>query len=208
MSNKKQEPEFVVTDRRRFSADDDQAKTQPAPEAEEPAAEPKHTPANVVEMPKAATPAESAAADWSTEAQAPPPPPSARERADGERAYRQSTDAMDEQLRTHVGAQAVSEEFKITFERVVEPFVFTAMMQLGLVGQEGAQRQVDIIGARQTIDTLSYLQEKTKGNLTKEETGILENTLYQLRMHYLEITNALARAVQNPPSGGPATPKK
>jgi hypothetical protein len=60
---------------------------------------------------------------------------------------------------------------------------------------------VDIIGARQTIDTLSLLSEKTKGNLTAAEGNFLQNSLYELRMAYVEVTNALAR----PPQPGPAT---
>jgi hypothetical protein len=57
-----------------------------------------------------------------------------------------------------------------------------------------------LIGARQTIDTLSLLSEKTKGNLTLSEENFLQNCLYELRMAYVEVTNALAR--------GPETPAK
>jgi Domain of unknown function (DUF1844) len=39
--------------------------------------------------------------------------------------------------------------------------------------------------AKFIIDTLGMLQEKTKGNLTPEETKLLENLLYELRMAYL-----------------------
>ena len=39
--------------------------------------------------------------------------------------------------------------------------------------------------AKFLIDTLGMLQEKTKGNLTKEEAEFLENLLYELRMVYL-----------------------
>ena len=42
----------------------------------------------------------------------------------------------------------------------------TAMLQLGLMQEEGGQPRIDLIGARQTIDTLGLLAEKTKGNLT------------------------------------------
>jgi hypothetical protein len=77
----------------------------------------------------------------------------------------------------------------------------TALVQMGFMGQEGNQRRVDIVGARQSIDAINLLQEKTKGNLTPAEAAMLEDVLYDLRMKYLEITNALARAVQNPPEG-------
>lgn len=189
MANKK-EPEFVVSDRRRFT---DEGETQSQPEARPQEPEQKAGPVPVPEP--EAKPAEKQ-----------PAPPTAEERAEGHRAYKQSTDALDTQLRKEVGAQAVSDEFKVSFERVLEPFYVTAMMQLGLMGQEGPQRRVDIIGARQTIDTLNYLQEKTKGNLSQAEADLFENVLYQLRMQYLEITNALARAAQNPQSGGPVIP--
>jgi len=39
--------------------------------------------------------------------------------------------------------------------------------------------------AKFLIDTLGMLKEKTKGNLTAEETNLLENVLYELRMAYL-----------------------
>jgi hypothetical protein len=78
----------------------------------------------------------------------------------------------------------------------------TAMMQLGLMHEQGGQPGVDLIGARQTIDTLGMIAEKTKGNLTPKEQGFLQNCLYELRMAYVEVTNALARSPQTP---GPVT---
>jgi hypothetical protein len=46
------------------------------------------------------------------------------------------------------------------------------------------------------------IAEKTKGNLTPKEQGFLQNCLYELRMAYVEVTNALARPPQAP---GPIT---
>ena len=40
--------------------------------------------------------------------------------------------------------------------------------------------------AKQTIDLLGMLREKTKGNLSKEEEDLLDNLLYNLRMKYVE----------------------
>lgn len=39
--------------------------------------------------------------------------------------------------------------------------------------------------AKFLIDTLAMLREKTKGNLTREESALLENVLYELRMQYV-----------------------
>jgi hypothetical protein len=75
-----------------------------------------------------------------------------------------------------------------------------------MMHEEGGQPRIDLIGARQTIDTLGLLQEKTKGNLTSAESNFLQNCLYELRMAYVEVTNALARPPQAPP-GAPAGSK-
>ena len=40
---------------------------------------------------------------------------------------------------------------------------------------------------KHAIDTLAILEEKTKGNLTSEETQLLEGVLHQLRMSYLQV---------------------
>jgi len=46
--------------------------------------------------------------------------------------------------------------------------------------------QEDLEQARYIIDVLGILQEKTQGNLTQEESGLLEGLLYELRMKYVE----------------------
>ncbi len=62
----------------------------------------------------------------------------------------------------------------------------TALFQLGLVqGPEGKMDR-DLTGARQTIDIIALLEEKTKGNLTDQEQKILTETLFQLRMAFVE----------------------
>jgi hypothetical protein len=94
-----------------------------------------------------------------------------------------------------------AKDFEITFERFMASLYMTAMVQLGLMRQQGEQPRIDLIGARQSIDTLSLIGEKTKGNLTSTEENFLQNSLYELRMAYVEVTNALAR----PPQPGPAT---
>jgi len=56
----------------------------------------------------------------------------------------------------------------MSFERFMASLYMTAMMQLGLMHEQGGQPGVDVIGARQTIDTLGMIAEKTKGNLTRK----------------------------------------
>jgi hypothetical protein len=126
-----------------------------------------------------------------------PPPPSMAEQDAQAAAYRQSARDVDSQVELS-GHSA--KEFEMTFERFLASLYMTAMLQLGMMREQGQQPRVDIIGARQTIDTLSLIGEKTKNNLTAAEENFLQNSLYELRMAYVEVTNALAR----PPKPGPA----
>jgi hypothetical protein len=124
-------------------------------------------------------------------------PTAAEQKAQAD-AYRESSDALDSRVELS-GHSA--KEFEMTFERFMASLYMTAMMQLGLMHQQGEQPHMDIIGARQTIDTLALLAEKTKGNLTSTEENFLQNSLYEVRMAYVEVTNALSR----PPQPGAAT---
>lgn len=47
----------------------------------------------------------------------------------------------------------------------------------------------DLPNAKQTIDLLGMLREKTKGNLTPDEEKLFENLLYDLRMRYVRATH-------------------
>ena len=50
------------------------------------------------------------------------------------------------------------------------------------------KKEENLVQAKFLIDTLGMLKEKTKGNLTQEETDFLENILYELRMQYISKT--------------------
>jgi hypothetical protein len=128
-----------------------------------------------------------------------PAPPTASEQQAQHDAYRQSSRDLD--TRVELGGHS-AKELEVSFERFMASLYMTAMMQLGLMHEQGGQPGVDLIGARQTIDTLGMIGEKTRGNLTPKEQGFLQNCLYELRMAYVEVTNALARPPQAP---GPST---
>lgn len=49
------------------------------------------------------------------------------------------------------------------------------------------KKQKDMMMAKHTIDTMSLLQEKTKGNLTAEEKDFVETSLYDLKMRYVKM---------------------
>lgn len=80
------------------------------------------------------------------------------------------------------------------FETLVSYLSTTAMFQLGLIpGPSGERVPVDLPNARRTIDLLEVLQDKTRGNLTREESSLLENILYDLRLSYIELEKRRAR---------------
>jgi Domain of unknown function (DUF1844) len=74
------------------------------------------------------------------------------------------------------------------FAMLVSYLSTTAMFQLGLIpGPGGEYISADLANGSRTIDLLEVLQEKTRGNLTSQESKLLEEVLYELRMTYLEI---------------------
>lgn len=59
------------------------------------------------------------------------------------------------------------------------------------IGEEGAPAKAgDLEMARQTIDLIGVIQEKTKGNLDSEEDALLTSMLYELRTRYVDKTRA------------------
>ncbi|MGD1021256.1 MAG: DUF1844 domain-containing protein [Candidatus Sulfotelmatobacter sp.] len=187
MAEKRPESGFTVTDRRLFT-EDGELRQEVREEAE-----PRKAAAPVAPAPEAA-PTGSAAAG---ETEVPPMPTADEQQAQAE-AYRKSSDALNSRVELS-GHSA--KEFEMTFERFMASLYMTAMLQMGLMHQQGEEPRMDIIGARQTIDTLALLAEKTKGNLTPTEENFLQNSLYEVRMAYVEVTNALSR----PPQPGAAT---
>ena len=136
-----------------------------------------------------------------------PAPPSAEEQKTQSDAYHQSTRDLDDRLRQQLGEQK-SQNLEMTFERFLASLYMTALLQLGLVHEQGAQPQIDLMGARQTIDTIGLLKDKTKGNLTAAEEAFIQNVLYELRMAYIEVTNALARGPRPQDVSDPVPPTK
>lgn len=190
MADKKNESSFTVTDRRLFTSDGE-LRSDVAEEVETSKPEPTSAAKETAAKPPAT-------ADGTAAEREMPVPPTKAEQDAQAAAYRQSSNDLDNEVELS-GHSA--KEFEITFERFLAQLYMTAMLQLGLMRQQGEQPRVDIMGARLTIDTLSLISEKTKGNLTPAEENFLQNSLYELRMAYVEVTNALAR----PPQPGPAT---
>jgi len=78
-----------------------------------------------------------------------------------------------------------------SFLDLVSMLQFGALAGLGMVqSPDGKRLPVNLPSAKDSIDILGILQEKTKGNLTAEEAEVLTEGLYHLRMAYTAVLNA------------------
>jgi hypothetical protein len=205
MAEKKSE--FVVTDRRRFGtegeprpdaqvAEEEKQSTKPAAQAPPPAAKTTAPPAPPQVSHSAPTQAQSGPPETAQDEEMSPPPTAEEEHAQSE-AYKASGKKIDDMI-SAAGKAPQGGPMEMNFERVIESFYMSALIQMGAIRQDNEPPRVDIIGARQTIDSLAVLQEKTKGNLTDREKTLLQNVLFELRMAFIEITNAVATSATKP----------
>ena len=78
---------------------------------------------------------------------------------------------------------------RIDFFTFVLSLATSAWFHMGLTPDRssGAPSDLNLPLARQTIDTLEMLEEKTRGNLDTEEAKLLESVLYELRMGFVKL---------------------
>jgi hypothetical protein len=190
---REKEPQFTVTDRRKFTSEGElreggESTPPPAPQAN---------------RSEAVTPAPAQAVQ--VELEEPEmmdgdetiPEPTADESAQQSKEYHASASRLDDMLlKANPGQPAPA---VMNFDRLVQSLYMTAAVQMGAGTAPNEQPRIDILGARQSIDMLSVLDEKTKGNLNEQEKRLLQNALFDLRMSFLEITNAIANSAQRPP---------
>ena len=199
-------PSFTVSDRRKFTLEgelrDEQAQPPEAPQPTIPEVPftPAAAPAQPAPGPRLVTPSPAPPAETETpDEEEPLPEPTAEESAEQHAAYKESSEQLDSMLRqANPGAGPSA---AVTMEHVIQSIYISAVMAMGAATEPGQKPQIDIVGARQSVDMLGVLQEKTKGNLTDKEQRLLQNALFELRMMFLEITNAIAQQAQNPPKG-------
>jgi len=78
---------------------------------------------------------------------------------------------------------------EINFTNFLLSISTSALIQLGEVPDPVSKQSVkQLSSAKQTIDLIGMLQEKTKGNLSSEEEKLIEYILYDLRMRYVKAT--------------------
>ena len=96
-----------------------------------------------------------------------------------------SSSAQDSQ-----NQQESADEQQFDFLNYLSSLAFQAMVFLGEIPNPITnQTEKNLHQAKFIIDTLALLREKTKGNLTKEEEDLLNGSVYQLQMRYVELFN-------------------
>ena len=174
MPNDKQAPkELKVTDKRIFTPDGeirDEFKEEITPAA-----------------PEAGTPSPAAAAPAPPPAEeppAPPPPPA------DERRQKQEPPPRGEERRRTMKDKA--ENPNTPFTNFVEPLIAQGYMSLGMLRDPyRPQAKTDPAAARQMIEILTLLRDKTKGNLTDDEEDFLETHLGELKLAFVQRTKTI-----------------
>jgi len=208
--------EFVVNDRRKFTPEGDvrpdappSEPKAPRPETLQPVAPPpdQYNSSAKLNGPQAVPdkPTEPAAeAEANPEL---PAPPTDEQTNQAKKAYDATVERLDTAIRaSNPGMERMPE---MTFDRLIQSVYMQAILQLGGGAEPGQTPQIDLLGARQSIDMLSVLADKTKGNLSTQEDQLLQSALFEARMGFLEMTQLLARqaaAKQNPIPAAPSGP--
>lgn len=111
-------------------------------------------------------------------------------------AYKQTAREMDTLLlQANPGMQPPG---VIGFEHLIQSFYLSAIMAMGAGTEPGQQPRIDILAARQSIDMLTVLEAKTHGNLSPDEQTLLQGITFEVRMMFLELTNAISQQAQQP----------
>ena len=207
-------PKFEVIDRRKYKAEEEEREAsaakrpepasepaaKPAPEPEPMKEEPRPGPQLVTESSRAGDATQDGfGEELETEPEL-PPPPSVEEFRQQKMAYDASSQRLEDLIRAQnpgAGPQPA-----VTFGHLVNQLYVSTMIQMG-AGQEGQRARIDILGAKQTIDLLGILAEKTKGNLTETEDRTLQSVLYEVRLAFLELTNMISMQSMQPPPAPP-----
>lgn len=78
---------------------------------------------------------------------------------------------------------------EISFSSFVLSLSSSILLHLGEIADpQSGEKKKDLALAKQTIDIITLLKEKTKGNLTEEEQKLLEYILYDMRMRFVKET--------------------
>ena len=165
----REKPEIKVTDKRIFTAEGDlreEFRNDITPSEPMSAKAPEAAPAKPAEKP----PEQPPAAERRSQSKGAPPETGERRRTMADKA-------------TNPGSP---------FTNFIEPLIAQGYMSLGMLRNPyQPQSKIDVGAARQMIEILTLLKEKTEGNLTADEDDFLETHLGELKLAYVQRTKSL-----------------
>ena len=197
---------FKVTDRRRYNPDgslresaiEEEKVEEPAEQVEATTADANEeaaNTANIVAFPGAANkpPTESTVDEEPTVEDSQPTAnkaAAASATASSQKAQQSAQAAAVENAYNQVaGSRPSAKQSQALFFNLLNMLAVEAAMSLGLMEMEpGVRSPVDLETARQIIDMLGMLKEKTAGNLANDEEALLEQVLADLRMQFVALS--------------------
>jgi len=97
------------------------------------------------------------------------------------------TEKKEEKEETKEGQKREGPLPEVTFSNFVFSLTTQALIQLGEIQDPESKKSLkNLPFAKQTIDLIGILKDKTRGNLTKEEEALIDSALYDLKMRYVK----------------------
>ena len=100
-------------------------------------------------------------------------------------------EAKEEGKKDETAEERVEKEFtplpEVNFSSFLLSLSSSILLHLGEIADpQSGEKKKDLALAKQTIDIITLLKDKTEGNLTEEEKNLLEHLLYDLRMRFVK----------------------
>ena len=97
------------------------------------------------------------------------------------------TEKKEEKEETKEGQKREGPLPEVTFSNFVFSLTTQALIQLGEIQDPESKKSLkNLPFAKQTIDLIGILKDKTRGNLTKEEEALIDSALYDLKMKFVK----------------------
>ena len=123
--------------------------------------------------------------DWKRQAQE-----EKRKLAEKQATDKKTTPAPARSAASEPEARAIPEA---SFAMLVQGIMTQALYYLGELGNEGEQPTLSLDMAKNQIDTLGVLEEKTKNNLDPAEQSLIDQVLYDLRSRFVGVATQMIR---------------
>jgi len=118
----------------------------------------------------------------------PPPPPPAAEKSEKKGLLGQIFGKKGEPAAAEPPAQPEGAAPEVDFSGFLMSLASSALIQMGQIPEPHSnERMLDLAGAKQTVDIIGMLEEKTRGNLNEQEAKMMEDVLADLRMLYVRL---------------------